>query len=90
MRAIWAILLGAAAGVGLAVWLAGHEKPAPVGAAAGKHRSGGEQSEDALPGLYRWRDDQGVLHVSDAPPKGVRAERVARAPRTGIEVHGDR
>lgn len=90
MRAIWAILLGAAAGVGLAVWLAGHEKPAPVGAAAGKHRSGGEQSEDALPGLYRWRDDQGVLQITDKPPRGRPYERISREGDRAIAVDGQR
>ncbi|QNN47820.1 DUF4124 domain-containing protein [Thermomonas brevis] len=40
--------------------------------------------------LYRWRDDAGNLHVTEDPPKGRRYERISRAPKDGIEVHGGR
>lgn len=40
--------------------------------------------------LYRWRDDAGVLHVTDTPPKGRRYERIRKTPRDGIEVDGAR
>lgn len=90
MRAIWAILLGAAAGIGLAVWLAGNNPPAQSGAAAGEHRNGGEQGADALPGLYRWRDDQGVLQITDKPPRGRAYERIRRDGDGAIAVDGQR
>ncbi|MCL6619982.1 DUF4124 domain-containing protein [Thermomonas hydrothermalis] len=40
--------------------------------------------------LYRWRDEDGHLHVSDSPPKGRRYERISKTPREGIEVDGRR
>jgi hypothetical protein len=40
--------------------------------------------------LYRWRDAQGNLQVSDEPPKGRRYERISREPADGLEVRGSR
>jgi len=40
--------------------------------------------------LYRWRDDAGNLQVTQDPPKGRKFERISRAPKDGMEVHGDR
>ena len=89
MRAGWAIVGGLALGIGLAWWLA--RDPAAGQARAGRaERAAAEQATDARRDLYRWRDAAGVLHVSDTPPRGIHAERVARAPQPGIEVHGDR
>ena len=31
-----------------------------------------EQAREARPSLYRWRDDAGVLQITDQPPKGRR------------------
>lgn len=28
--------------------------------------------------LYQWKDERGVIHYSDKPPKGVKAERVKK------------
>lgn len=47
------------------------------------------QAEQAS-SLYRWRDADGVLHITDQPPKGRKYERVGRDPQDGIEVHGTR
>lgn len=38
--------------------------------------------------VYRWRDKHGQTHISDAPPKGVRAERVHIDPNTNIVPMG--
>lgn len=38
--------------------------------------------------LYRWRDENGNLQVTDTPPKGRKYERIGRDPQDGIEVHG--
>lgn len=90
MRLAWAIIGGIALGGGLAWWMsrdtpeqarAKHERAAQAAAA---------NAEDARPVLYRWRDDNGVLQVTDQPPKGRKYERVDMEPRPGIEVHGDR
>ncbi len=39
--------------------------------------------------LYRWRDANGSLQVTDEPPKGRKFERIDREPKDGIEVHGE-
>lgn len=39
--------------------------------------------------LYRWRDANGVLQVTDQPPRGRKYERIGRDPQDGIEVHGE-
>nr|WP_275672386.1 DUF4124 domain-containing protein [Thermomonas alba] len=31
--------------------------------------------------LYRWRDADGILHVSDTPPKHHRYERIPKLPK---------
>jgi len=40
--------------------------------------------------LYRWRDANGVLQVTDQPPKGRKYERIGRDPEDGIKVHGEK
>ncbi len=40
--------------------------------------------------LYRWRDADGNLQVTDTPPKGRKYERIGRNPEDGIEVRGNR
>ena len=47
------------------------------------------QAEQAS-SLYRWRDANGVLHITEDPPKGRKYERIGREPRDGIEVSGSR
>jgi type II secretory pathway pseudopilin PulG len=89
MRVGWAIAGGIVLGIGLAWWLA--RDPAAEHARAQRaERAAAAQARDARRDLYRWHDAAGVLHVSDTPPRGAHAERVARAPKSGIEVHGDR
>ena len=86
------LLLGLAAVGGLAWWLA-REQPSPAREAARRERAqraAAQIAEDARPVLYRWRDADGVLHVSQTPPPHGRYERVDRDAPAGIEVHGDR
>ena len=40
--------------------------------------------------LYRWRDANGTLQVTDTPPTGRKYERIGRDPDDGIEVYGTR
>lgn len=89
MRLGWAIAGGLALGVGVAWWLA-RDPAADQARARRAERAAAAQAVDARRDLYRWHDAAGVLHVSDTPPRGLHAERVARAPRPGIEVRGDR
>lgn len=86
------LLLGLAVVGGLAWWAAREERsPAEVEAREQRaERAAAEIAEDARPALYRWRDAQGVLHVTDAPPKQGRFERVHLDQDAAIEVRGDR
>jgi len=90
MRAAWAVAAGLALGIGLAWWLARESPEQSAAKRARAERAAAAEAEDARPVLYRWRDADGVLQVTDHPPKGRKYERVGRDPRTGIEVHGDR
>lgn len=89
MRLAWAIAGGLALGIGLAWWLTRDPAVERARARRAEHAAAA-QATDARRDLYRWHDATGVLHVSDTPPRGVRAERIARTPRPGIEVRGDR
>ena len=40
--------------------------------------------------LYRWRDAEGRLQITDEPPKGRKYERISREPKDGIEISGSR
>ena len=40
--------------------------------------------------LYRWRDADGHLQITQEPPAGRKYERISRTPRDGIEVDGAR
>ena len=40
--------------------------------------------------LYRWRDADGHLQITQEPPKGRKYERISRTPQDGIEVSGNR
>lgn len=40
--------------------------------------------------LYRWRDANGTLQVTDTPPSGRKYERIDRQPDDGIEIDGTR
>jgi len=73
MRLAWAIVAGAVGAGVLAWWLARDEAPSPQAqaadtAAAAPGRSGTAAS--AGPALYRWRDADGVVQITDVPPKG--------------------
>jgi hypothetical protein len=89
MRLAWAILGGLAIGGGGAWWLARQEAPAP-GPTARTAREGQRQVEDRAPALYRWRDADGILHITEAPPKGHSYERLPRDGASGIQVRGGR
>ncbi len=90
MRAAWAIAAGLALGVGAAWWLSRESPGAEHLRRARAEHAAAASARDAIPSLYRWRDANGVLQVTDRPPKGVRYERIGQRPRDGIEVRGDR
>ncbi len=89
MRLAWAILGGLAIGGTAAWWLARQDTPAPA-AATRPAREGQIQVEDRTPALYRWRDADGILHITETPPKGHPYERLPRDGASGIQMRGDR
>ena len=70
-------------------WWFSREQPRREAHAARRAQAELARAEQAA-SLYRWRDEHGVLQVTERPPRGRRFERIDRAPREGIEVRGDR
>lgn len=72
MRPAWAIA-GILAAAALAWWLAREQPPAP-GAAEHTRAADAEAAPAASPppgpALYRWRDDAGIVQITDVPPQG--------------------
>lgn len=91
MRLFWAIVLGLAGGIAVAWWL-GREPAQERQAREERAQAAAEAAwEDARPVLYRWRDANGVRHVTDQPPpSGVSYEKVEIQPREGIEIDGSK
>ena len=90
MRLAWAILAGLLLGIGVAWWLA---REAPEKRAAKQRRAetaAAALARDTRPSLYRWRDEAGVLQITDKPPQGRPFERLDRDPDRAIEVKGER
>lgn len=89
IRPAW-LVLGLAA-VAAAAWWATRESPEQARAKQQRaEQAAAEIAEDARPVLYRWRDEAGVLHVTEEPPAGHRYEKVDREAPPAIEVRGDR
>ncbi len=53
-------------------------------------RAAAANARDARPSLYRWRDANGVLQITDQPPPNRRYERIDRNADRAIRVQGDR
>ena len=90
MRALWAIVAGITLGAGTAWWLARETPEKQVEKQQRAERAAVAQARDARPSLYRWRDDAGVLQITDKPPEGRPFERIDRDPQRGLQVKGDR
>jgi len=89
MRLAWAIVAGIALGGGLAWWMS-RESPEQASEKQRRaERAAAAQARDAVPALYRWRDENGVLQITDQPPKGRRYERIDRNRPLQQEVRGD-
>jgi hypothetical protein len=91
VRPAW-VVLGLAAIAGLA-WVAARE-PGEVereeARRARADQAAAEIAADAVPVLYRWRDANGVLQITEDPPKGRKYERISRDAPAAIEIRGDR
>ena len=83
-------MLALAIGLGVAAWWwYTQEMPRRERERAAAAEVAAAQAERA-DSLYRWRDDAGVLQITDKPPENRRYERIDREPGHGIEVKGDR
>lgn len=90
MRLAWAIVAGLLLGIGVAWWLS-REAPAKTEARQRRaEQAAAAQARDARPSLYRWRDDAGVLQITDKPPPDRLFQRIDRDPDRGIQIKGDR
>lgn len=89
MRALWAIVAGITLGAGVAWWLAREAPEKQAEKQRRAERAAAAQAKDARPSLYRWRDEAGVLQITDKPPKGRSFERIDRDPKRGIQVKGE-
>ena len=89
MRALWAIAASIALGAGVAWWLARESPEKQVEKQRRAEQAAVAQARDARPSLYRWRDDAGVLQITDKPPNGREYERIGREPTRGITVKGE-
>ncbi|HYM87153.1 MAG TPA: DUF4124 domain-containing protein [Pseudoxanthomonas sp.] len=89
MRLAWAIVAGLLLGAGVAWWFAAD---APGKREAGQQYAGKSAAavRDDRPSLYRWRDDAGVLQITDKPPQGRPFERLDRDVGGAIVVKGER
>lgn len=87
MRVGWAIVAGIVLGAAAWWWSTREEREH---ARIEHERQATVEADAARPVLYRWRDANGVLQITEKPPKGRKYERVEREPDEGIEVHGDR
>lgn len=82
MKLLWAVVGGIALAVGYTYW-EGQQAERERDEARAEARASAAQAP-----LYRWRDGNGAVHITDTPPpKGRRYERVSRAPKEVIVVH---
>ena len=88
MKQIGMLLLAIALGVA-AWWWFTSEMPRRERERAKAAEHATVQAERAN-SLYRWRDANGNLQVTDTPPKGRKYERIGRQPDDGIEIRGNR
>ncbi|MEO5628708.1 MAG: DUF4124 domain-containing protein [Thermomonas sp.] len=86
MKQLGLLLVAVALGVA-AWWWFTSEMPRRERERAQTAKAAMAQAERAST-LYRWRDANGNLQVTDQPPKGRKYERIDREPKDGIEVHG--
>ncbi len=82
------LLVAIALGVAAWWWITS-EMPRRERARAKAAELASAQAERAS-ALYRWRDANGTLQVTDTPPSGRKYERIGRDPDDAIQVHGRR
>lgn len=90
MRLAWALAGGLAIGIGLAGWLSRDTPEQAARKQARAERAAAAMAEDAKPVLYRWTDADGVVHLTDTPPKGRKYRKIDMRPQDGMKVDGSR
>lgn len=81
------VLLAIALGVA-AWWWYTNEMPRRERERAAAAQVAVAQAERAS-SLYKWRDADGNLQITEQPPKGRKYERISREPQDGIQVKGE-
>jgi len=90
MRLAWALIAGLALGIGVAWWWS-RDTPEETALKRGRaERAAAANAEDARPVLYRWTDADGVVQLTDQPPKGRKYKKIDMRPQQGIQVDGRR
>ncbi len=89
MRLAWALAAGLAIGIGLAWWLSRDTPEEAARKQARAETAAAAMAEDAKPVLYRWTDADGVVHLTDQPPKGRKYRKIDMRPQDGIRVDGN-
>lgn len=85
----WLVL--ALAAIAALTWWSTRESPEQTRAKQQRaQRATAELAEDARPVLYRWRDANGVLQLTDEPPADRKHERIHKDAPPAPEVRGDR
>ncbi|WP_202844397.1 hypothetical protein [Luteimonas saliphila] len=72
MRLAWAVVAGALGAGALAWWLTREERPSlatDAGDPVPDTPPGEARTAPTGPALYRWRDDAGIVQITDIPPK---------------------
>lgn len=90
MRLAWALVAGLALGIGVAWWWS---RDSPEAAAHKRERAeqaAAANAEDTRPVLYRWTDANGVVQLTDRPPKGRKYRKIDLQPQPGMQVDGGR
>ena len=90
MRLAWALAAGLAIGIGLAWWLSRDTPEQAARKQARAEQAAAAMAEDAKPVLYRWTDADGVVHLTDTPPKGRKYRKIDMRPQDGIRVDGSK
>lgn len=90
MRLTWALIVGLAFGIGLAWWLSRDTPEEAARKQERAERAAAATAEDAKPVLYRWTDANGVVQLTDQPPKGRKYKKIDMRPQPGMQVDGSR
>jgi len=88
MRLAWALIAGLALGIGLAWWLSRDTPEQAKLKQERAERAAAAMAEDARPVLYRWVDADGVVQLTDKPPKGRKYRKIDMRPQDGIRIDG--